>query len=133
MSADALRYNAQKQFRKELQQWKDSDSKKKNQLALELEIEAKSINCFYCLDYKVVYKDREGMFASMDGRGNYDIINCKCCKGNDGWVSCSSGPESKYPGICKRGTRDRHWIEMSFDKHAQSLIDQLAKKAGNSI
>ena len=72
---------------------------------------AKDITCFYCLDYKIVYKDREGMFSNLDGRGNYDIKNCIVCTGNDHWKKCSSGPTTEYPGIVKRGDRERQWFE----------------------
>ena len=84
------------------------------------------------LDYEVVYKDREGMFSNLDGRGDYDIINCECCKGNANWVSCSSGPASAYPGIVKRGTRERSWIECNAVDVGDSLVDKLKDKIGSA-
>ena len=68
------------------------------------------------------------MFANLDGRGNYDIINCIACQGNEDWVKCSSGPESQYPGIVKRGNRERHWFESSAQNVGQSLFDKLKEK-----
>lgn len=61
-----------------------------------------SMRCFYCMDYKKVYKDRKTWFDFMDGRGKYDIVNCTVCIGNDNWLKCSGDPEREYPGICQR-------------------------------
>ena len=65
------------------------------------------------------------MFSNLDGRGDYDIINCECCKGNANQVKCSSGPASAYPGIVKRGTRERSWIECKAMDVGDSLVDKL--------
>ena len=132
VNGEVLRENSKTLFFSQLQKLKDSDSKKENQLADKLEEEANSITCFYCLDYQVVYKDREGMFSSMDGRGDYDIINCECCKGNANWIRCSSGPTSEYPGIVKRGTRERSWIESNAVDVGDSLVNKLKDKIGSA-
>ena len=63
---------------------------------------ARSTRCFYCMDYTKVCKDRKNWLDFMDGRGNYDIVNCIVCTGNDHWLKCSRDSESEYPGICKR-------------------------------
>ena len=57
------------------------------------------IPCASCNDIELVYKNRDGMFANLDGRGSYDIINCEKCKGNNNWVACSHDPSESYPGI----------------------------------
>lgn len=132
VNSEVLRENSKTQFFNQLQKLKDSDSKKENQLADKLEDVAKHITCFYCLDYEIVYKDREGMFSNLDGRGDYDIINCECCKGNANWLSCSSGPASAYPGIVKRGTRERSWIECNAVDVGDSLVDKLKDKIGSA-
>lgn len=48
-----------------------------------------SIKCYSCLDTKQKWKTRDNkFFATLDGRGQYDIVKCsKCTKG--GWLSCS--------------------------------------------
>jgi len=55
--------------------------------------------CGSCNDIEVVYKNRDSMFANLDGKGSYDIINCEKCQGNKDWVSCSHNPTESYPGI----------------------------------
>lgn len=89
---------------------------------------ARNIKCFYCLDYTFVYKDRKGMFDNLDGRGSYDIVNCIVCKGNDHWKECSGQPESQYPGIVKRGVRERMWFE-GKPGQLRSVLDKLRDKA----
>ena len=59
-------------------------------------------DCSYCMDHKVVYRNRKTMIDWMDGRGNFDILNCHYCKGNDNWVKCSHDPGSEFPGIRRR-------------------------------
>lgn len=108
VNREILRENFKTQFFNQLQKLKDNDSKKDHQLAEQVEEVASSIQCFYCLDYQIVYKDREGMFSNLDGRGDYDIINCECCKGNSNWIKCSSGPASAYPGIVKEAQEREH-------------------------
>ena len=39
-----------------------------------------SIHAFGCMR-EVVYKDRDGLFANLDGAGDYDIIKCPRCQG----------------------------------------------------
>ena len=65
------------------------------------------------------------MFSNLDQHGDYDIINCLACKGNDYWLRCSSGPESQHPGIVKRGTRERSWIEQKALQVGDDLADNL--------
>ena len=127
---DTLRENCRIQFNNEIKLLINSDSKKDEERGKRLEKAGKDIECFYCLNYKIVYKDREGMFANLDGRGNYDLINCICCKGNSKWISCSSSPTTSYPGIVKRGDREKLWIEGKARKHLDCLSDQLEKKIG---
>lgn len=129
-NANTLRQNCRNLFDSEIRQLLNSDSKKDEERGKRLKKAGDEIKCFFCLDYEIVFKDREGMFANMDGRGNYDIINCICCKGNSNWVSCSSSPTTSYPGISKRGSRERTWIESKGRKHIDSLSDQLEKKIG---
>ena len=62
-----------------------------------------------------MYRDRGTVFDFFDGRGNYDIINCTACKGNDKWLKCSKDPEREYPGIVSRAS----------SKNAESLLDKL--------
>lgn len=130
-SASVLRENSKNKFYNELEELKKSDSKKDERISKKLEEIAKNIRCFYCLDLQIVYKDREGMFSNLDGRGDYDIINCMCCKNNHNWVSCSSGPSSQYPGIVKRGTRQKSWMEFAGKETAISLVDKLKEKIGD--
>ena len=129
-NTNTLRENCRNLFDSEIKQLINSDSKKDEERGKRLEKAGKEIKCFYCLNYEIVYKDREGMFANMDGRGNYDLINCICCKGNTNWVGCSSSPTTSYPGISKRGDRERTWIEGKARKNIDSLSDQLEKKIG---
>ena len=129
-NVNTLRQNCRNQFDSEIRKLINSDSKKDEERGKRLKKVGNEIKCFFCLDYGIVYKDREGMFANMDGRGNYDIINCMCCNGNSNWVSCSSSPTTSYPGISKRGARECSWIESKGRKHIDSLSDQLEKKIG---
>lgn len=127
---DTLRQNCRDRFDSEIRQLMNSDSKKDVERGKRLKKAGKKIKCFYCLDYEIVYKDREGMFASMDGYGDYDLINCICCKGNSDVLECSSSPTTSYPGISKRGDRERGWIESKGIKQIENLSDQLEKKIG---
>ena len=127
-SAAALQEGAKQRFYAELEKRENGDSVSDRKAASKVREAAEKISCFYCLDYTMVYKDREGMFANLDGQGNYDIINCIACKGNEDWVKCSSGPGSQYPGIMKRGNRERHWFESRAQDVGQSLFDKLKEK-----
>ena len=129
-SIKTLRENSKSLFYSEVEKMIEDDSKKVEKRGRRLLKEGKKIKCFYCLDYEIVYKDREGMFANMDGRGDFDIINCICCRGNKDWVSCSSSPTTTYPGILKRGTRERSWIEGKAVHSLESLADKLEQKIG---
>ncbi len=125
---EVLRNNSKTKFYNELNELKNNDSKSDKIMAEKIEEESKSIKCFYCLDLEIVYKDREGMFANLDFRGDYDILNCVCCKGNDNWIKCSSNPSGQYPGILKRGTRERSWIEGGAKDCGDSIINKLKDK-----
>ena len=52
--------------------------------------------------------------ANLDGRGDYDIIWCKKCKGNDNWIKCSHDPNAEEPNIVKRGTTNKAWFEKAL-------------------
>ena len=129
-SIKTLRENSRGLFYSEVEKMIGDDSKNVEKRGRRLKEVGDKIKCFYCLDYEIVYKDREGMFANMDGRGDFDIINCVCCRGNSNWVSCSSSPTTTYPGILKRGTRERSWIEGKGIKSMESLADKLEQKIG---
>ena len=55
-------------------------------------------------------------------------------KGNDWWVRCSHGPTSEYPGIVKRGNRERtaleEWLVGKGKIIGDSLVDKLTEKLG---
>ena len=70
--------------------------------ATKMRDKAKNTRCFYCMDYTKVYRDRNNVLDFFDGRGQYDIVNCIVCVGNDHWLKCSRDPQSEYPGIIKR-------------------------------
>ena len=123
-----LNENSKSKFYVELSQLENGDSIVGRDRAVKVKKTAEDIKCFYCLDYQEVYKDREGMLASMDGRGNYDIINCEACNGDSKWISCSSGPTTTYPGIVKRGVRERSWIETKAEDVGDNLVDKLSEK-----
>ena len=127
---NTLRENCKNLFESEIRVLLNSDSKKEEERGKKLKEAGKKIRCFYCLDYEIVYKDREGMFSNLDQKGDYDLINCMCCKGNSDWVSCSSSPTTSYPGISKRGDRERSWIEGKGTKQIDNICDQLEKKIG---
>lgn len=127
---NTLRKNSKNLFEREIRELIDSDSKKDEARGKRLREAGKEIKCFYCLDYEIVYKDRDGAFSNLDGRGNYDIINCVCCRGNSKWVECSHSPGKSYPGILKRGDRERAWFESRGQKIMESLADKLEDKIG---
>tara|TARA_B100000745_G_C19983614_1_gene333250 strand:- start:12 stop:413 length:402 start_codon:yes stop_codon:yes gene_type:complete len=127
-NATVLNENSKTKFYNELSQLENGDSISGRERAVKVRKAAEDTKCFYCLDYQVVYKDREGMLTSMDGRGNYDIINCEACNGDSKWISCSSGPKTTYPGIVKRGVRERSWIETKAEGVGDNLVDKLSEK-----
>ena len=132
MTGEALNAASKALFYKQLKEREDGDSIKGREEAKKIRAYAKDITCFYCLDYKIVYKDREGVFSSLDGRGNFDIINCTVCTGNENWIKCSSGPTTEYPGIFKRGDRERYWFERKVTGVADSLVDKLMDKINSA-
>ena len=127
---DTLNINSKVKFYNELIQLENGDSLSGRERAVKVRKASEDIKCFYCLDYGEVYKDREGMFASMDGKGDYDIINCVVCHDNSNWISCSSCPTTTYPGIVKRGDRERSWIETKALGVGDNLVDKLSEKIG---
>ncbi len=129
MDKETVRSNAKAKFYEDLHKLKNGDSISDREKVVKIEEAAKTITCFYCLDYRRVYKDREGMFSNLDQRGDYDIINCLPCNDNANWIQCSSGPTSQYPGIVKRGTRERAW----FEKSAVEVGENMAKKVAEKI
>ncbi|CAE7947813.1 GLTP1, partial [Symbiodinium sp. KB8] len=68
--------------------------------------------CEICAGREVVYKDRDGLFANLDGAGDYDIIKCPRCQGASTWIECCHDPPRQYPGILKRGNRKTEWFEV---------------------
>ena len=129
-SIKTLRENSRGLFYSEVEKMINDDSKKVEKRGRRLKEAGDKITCFYCLDYEIVYKDREGAFANWDGRGDYDIVNCMCCRKNEDWISCSSSPTTTYPGIVKRGDRERSWIEGKAVHSMESLADKLEQKIG---
>tara|TARA_B100000963_G_C22608555_1_gene663773 strand:+ start:1648 stop:2049 length:402 start_codon:yes stop_codon:yes gene_type:complete len=129
-NATVLNENSKVKFYNELNQLENGDSISGRARAVKVREAAEKIQCFYCLDYQEVYKDREGMFANLDGRGDYDIINCVVCHDNSNWLSCSSSPTTTYPGIVKRGDRERSWIETKALGVGDNLVDKLSEKIG---
>ena len=127
---NTLRKNSRNLFDREIRDLIDSDSKKDEKRGRQLMKAGKEIKCFYCLDYEIVYKDRGDAFSNLDGRGNYDIINCLCCRENSNWIECSNSPDKTYPGILKRGDRERAWFESRGQKIMESLADKLENKIG---
>ena len=129
-NATVLNENSKVKFYNELNQLENGDSISGRARAVKVREAADKIQCFYCLDYQEVYKDREGMFANLDGRVDYDIINCVVCHDNSNWLSCSSSPTTTYPGIVKRGDRERSWIETKALGVGDNLVDKLSEKIG---
>ena len=129
-NATVLNENSKTKFYNDLEQLENGDSISERDRSVKVRKAAENIKCFYCLDYQEVYKDREGMFANLDGNGDYDIINCVVCHGNSNQVSCSSSPTTSYPGIVKRGDRERSWIESKALGVGDNLVDKLSEKIG---
>ncbi|CAK0826470.1 unnamed protein product [Prorocentrum cordatum] len=71
---------------------------------------AEGIRCFCCLDLGVCYKDRDGLFANLDGCGDYDIVTCPSCAAggakDDGTASWSAAatPRRRTPASSRGGT-----------------------------
>ena len=134
VNTKSLNDAAKAQFYFELEELEKGDSIKGRERAKKLRVAAEKIKCFYCLDYTVVYRDRQGALSNLDGRGDYDIINCLVDKGNDHWYRCSHGPSSEYPGIVKRGDREKtaleEWLVGKGKVIGDSLVDCLTKKIG---
>ncbi len=67
------------------------------------------IDCPRCLDMKILWKGRDNVFwARMDGRGDYDIINCDRCSGG-GWNRCSLTTEIYAKGMHAFHVNDGEW------------------------
>ena len=64
---------------------------------------ANKIRCFNCLDIGKVWRDRTHPLAFLDGKGNYDFINCYKCQGNNDCAQCSHNNNEMFNGIriCK--------------------------------
>lgn len=77
--------------------------------------------CASCGGLGMTYADREGMFANLDCRGDFDILKCGQCQGSSDFVECSHDPTKEYLGINKSGTRDKHFIENIF------IVGRLSK------
>jgi hypothetical protein len=68
-----------------------------------------NINCPRCLDTKILWKGRDNVFwARMDGRGDYDVINCDRCSGG-GWNRCSHTTDIYARGIHAFHVADGEW------------------------
>ena len=93
-----------------------------------------SIRCMQCLDIGKVWCSR-GPFASWDGRGNYDIMNCSYCS-NGHWNNCSHTSyifardvisitkyDIKYD--CTLLHKHDTYIEHQSNQHAEARMNQL--------
>ena len=127
-NATVLNENSKTKFYNELSQLENGDSISGRERAVKVRKAAEDIKCFYCLDYQEVYKDREGMLLPLWMAGVIMIINCEACNGDSKWISCSSGPTTTYPGIVKRGVRERSWIETRAEGIGDNLVDKLSEK-----
>eukprot|EP00747_Dinoflagellata_sp_TGD_P068393 gnl/TRDRNA2_/TRDRNA2_155692_c0_seq2.p1 gnl/TRDRNA2_/TRDRNA2_155692_c0~~gnl/TRDRNA2_/TRDRNA2_155692_c0_seq2.p1 ORF type:complete len:419 (+),score=81.83 gnl/TRDRNA2_/TRDRNA2_155692_c0_seq2:29-1285(+) len=96
--------------------------------AKRLEEYAQHVHCFYCLDYRICYKDRASVLANLDGRGDYDLVNCTACRGNDAFIDCCKDPDRKFPGIRKHGNRERHRWEAPPKHMMIPIVEALARK-----
>ena len=68
-----------------------------------------NIECPRCLDTKILWKGRENVFwARMDGRGDYDVMNCDKCSGG-GWNRCSYTTDIYARGIHAFHVADGEW------------------------
>eukprot|EP00933_Yihiella_yeosuensis_P023917 TRINITY_DN18568_c2_g2_i4.p1 TRINITY_DN18568_c2_g2~~TRINITY_DN18568_c2_g2_i4.p1 ORF type:complete len:411 (+),score=82.56 TRINITY_DN18568_c2_g2_i4:116-1234(+) len=67
--------------------------------------------CANCNGNAIVYKDREGAFANLDGKGDFDIWTCPACTGSHVWLECSHDPTRRCKTIVKRGDREPCWFE----------------------
>ena len=93
-----------------------------------------SIRCMQCLDIGKVWCSR-GPFASWDGRGNYDVMNCSYCS-NGHWNNCSHTsciyardivPISKYDIKYDCTLLHKHdtYIEHQSNQNAEARLNQL--------
>jgi len=68
-----------------------------------------NIKCSRCLDTQILWKGRDNVFfARMDGRGDYDIMNCDKCSGG-GWNRCSHTKDVYVKGIHAFHVADGEW------------------------
>jgi hypothetical protein len=74
-------------------------------------------SCFDCNDVGYTYKDRDGMVANLDGRGNYDIYKCVKCSSGNNLGPVGFNPTDKCARIVKSGVRGRGFFEriVTFD------------------
>lgn len=97
----------------------------------QLKARADEVRCFYCMDLEVVYKERGGMFANLDGKGNFDMIKCVVCTGEeDAWLKCMHDPDRECPGILLRERRSRMWGESTMASLGESCLNSLQFQIG---
>lgn len=93
---------------------------------------ANKIRCFNCLDIGKVWCNRRLPFASLDGKGSYDYINCYKCQGNNDWSQCSHINNEIFNGIriCKEEydlmNRINGFLKKDFKKEMDEIV--LLKK-----
>jgi len=71
----------------------DSETKKFGKIIIK---NIDNFNCYYCLDTGKTWRERDSIFAKLDGRGNYDIRKCNRCS-NDSWIQCSHTQNHNSP------------------------------------
>ena len=88
-----------------------------------------NIKCSRCLDTKILWEGRRNVFfARMDGRGDYDVINCdKCSDGN--WNRCSSTTEIFVNDIHAFHKADSDWhVLETLKKKVKPILDLQEKE-----
>jgi hypothetical protein len=88
-----------------------------------------NLNCSRCLDTKILWKGRDNVaFARMDGRGDYDVLNCdKCNNGN--WNRCSSTTEIFVNNIHAFHKADGDWhVLETLKKMVKPILDLQEKE-----
>jgi hypothetical protein len=84
---------------------------------------ANNFQCYYCLDTAQCWRPRNTQFwASMDGRGSYDITRCTHCN-DGGWVRCA---HSNF--VCVNGIQLFKRGDTNVDDRINELKNVYRKK-----
>lgn len=85
-----------------------------------------TIQCYYCIDTGKMWRERDSMFAQVDGRGKYDIRRCNKCS-NGGWVECTHSQNNYTAGGIKLFRMDNITVNDVIEQLKIRFKDKIAE------